>query len=251
MKFRNIESGRRWAYVGLWAGLVVSIAGNVTNTVLANSIIPLWLRVPLAIVWPTFTYVAIEVLTRNAWRKTVSHFAARAVLWVPVGIVAGVVSYTHLHHLMIVAGERAVASTYGPLAIDGMLVGCTVALLLTRPLPALPPSVEEIWERYGLGSTEEMEEQLASLPPAPVSSPPRTRAARWNVEGTVHALLSGATVREVAGQQLASSTTAGRVQQAINLLREDPSAEVPPGWKVPPVVVQEILRQVAGRRENW
>jgi hypothetical protein len=132
MKTNHSAPGRRWAYFGLLLGMAASTTGNVANTVLTASDVHLGLRVPFAVLWPVLTWVAIEILTRTIWSRSFAHVATRAVLAVPVGIVAAFVSYLHLHHLMVMAGEPGPAQAVGPLAIDGMLFGCTVALLVTR-----------------------------------------------------------------------------------------------------------------------
>lgn len=124
--------GRGWAYLGLLLGLAGSVAGNVANTILTDTRVTEWLRVPFAVAWPVWTWVGIEVLTRIEWRRHWSHWIARLILMGPTTLVAAFVSYLHLHHLMVLSGEPGLAQAVGPLAIDGTLFGCTVALLVTR-----------------------------------------------------------------------------------------------------------------------
>jgi hypothetical protein len=128
----RLPSGHGWAYLGVALGLTASVAGNVANTVLAESTVSLWLRVPFAVAWPVFLGIGIEVLTRIAWERGWKHWAARAILVGPMSLVSGFMSYLHLHHLMILSGEPGLAQAVGPLAVDGTLFGCTVALLVTR-----------------------------------------------------------------------------------------------------------------------
>jgi hypothetical protein len=129
-----VNGGRKWAYTGLVVGGVFSLVGNVANTVLVDGATsPLFLRIPFAMVWPILTYIGIEVLTRTVWVRGVAHLSARFVLIVPVSMVAAIVSYIHLNHLLKYGGEVATVQVLGPLAIDGLVFGCTVVLLITRP----------------------------------------------------------------------------------------------------------------------
>lgn len=128
----RLPSGHGWAYLGVALGLVASIAGNVANTVLTESTVHLALRVPFAVAWPVFVGIGIEVLTRVEWERNWRHWGARAFLMGPMTLVAGFMSYLHLHHLMILSNEPGLAQAVGPLAVDGTLFGCTVALLVTR-----------------------------------------------------------------------------------------------------------------------
>lgn len=131
-KSRKLPPGHGWAYFGVVLGLIASVAGNVANTVLTVSAVPLQLRVPFAVAWPVFVYIGIEVLTRVEWERNWRHWIARLMLMGPMTLVAAFMSYLHLHHLMILSGEPGLAQAVGPIAVDGTLFGCTVALLVTR-----------------------------------------------------------------------------------------------------------------------
>lgn len=127
-------NGRHWARFWLVTSLVISVIGNVAHTTLAQSEISLWLRVPGAVIWPVFTFAAIEIVVRIVWRTTTSHrFARFTLLWVTVP--AAVTSYEHLHSLLGMMGENRFIAVIGPLAIDGLMIGCTLTLLFTRNLP--------------------------------------------------------------------------------------------------------------------
>lgn len=124
-------SGRGPAYAGVVLGFAASITGNIASTLLTDSAVSLWLRVPVSVLWPILTYVGIETLTRTQWQKRWTHHLARLVLIVPVAGVAAYVSYLHQHHLLILMGEKGMTQLFGPLAIDGALYGFTFVLLLT------------------------------------------------------------------------------------------------------------------------
>jgi hypothetical protein len=132
MKDNRLPAGHGWAYLGVILGLAASIAGNIASVVLTQSDVSLWLRVPLASLWTIFLGIGIEVLTRIEWERNWRHWGARAILVGPMSLVSGFMSYLHLHHLMVLSGEPGAAQAVGPLAVDGTLFGCTVALLVTR-----------------------------------------------------------------------------------------------------------------------
>ena len=134
-------SATKRAWTGLVAGAALSILGNVTHTVLATSTVGLAIRVPLAVVWPLALFVAVEIFVRTPWTTTALGWIGRIILLGPVSAVAAVVSYQHIHALMNIGGEDRFSATVGPVAIDGLMLGSTVALLVMRliadpePLP--------------------------------------------------------------------------------------------------------------------
>jgi hypothetical protein len=77
--------------------------------------------------------VAIEVLARVAWPAGARWLIVRFGGLGPVALVAAVVSYRHLSGLLAFYGEDGITSTVGPLAVDGLMVMATGALLATRP----------------------------------------------------------------------------------------------------------------------
>lgn len=125
-------SGQGWSRLALGFGAAFSVAGNVTHTVLVDSPVSLILRIPFAVAWPLALFIAVEVLVRVPWRRRLLDVLGRLVLILPVSAVAAVVSYQHLHQLMQLSGEDGFSSTIGPLAIDGLMMGGTVALLAIR-----------------------------------------------------------------------------------------------------------------------
>jgi hypothetical protein len=60
---------------------------------------------------------------------------------VPVALVAAVVSYRHMAGLLASYGEDAVTVTVGPIAVDGLMLLATGALLATGRRPATDSSV--------------------------------------------------------------------------------------------------------------
>ncbi|MER7420658.1 DUF2637 domain-containing protein [Micromonospora peucetia] len=139
------SAGRGWAYVGVVLGGVVSIAANVAHTYLPKPPegapagwvpAPDWSPSPLAVAfsvfWPVALFVAVEILTRIPWGDGARWLLARVVGVLPVALVAAVVSYRHLAGLLEHFGEDPLTVAIGPLAIDGLMVMASAALLATN-----------------------------------------------------------------------------------------------------------------------
>jgi DNA-binding transcriptional ArsR family regulator len=131
-------TGRSWAYLGALVGAGVSVAANVAHSYVppagaAASWSPHIGAVVGAVFWPVALLVAIEVLARVAWPAGGRWLIVRFGGLGPVATVAAVVSYRHLSGLLSFYGEDALTATVGPLAVDGLMVMATGALLATRP----------------------------------------------------------------------------------------------------------------------
>jgi hypothetical protein len=131
-------SGRGWAYLGALVGAGVSVAANVAHSyVPPAAAAPSWSphtgAVVGAVFWPVALLVAIEVLARVAWPAGGRWLLVRFGGLGPVATVAAVVSYRHLSGLLSFYGEDVITATVGPLAVDGLMVMATGALLATRP----------------------------------------------------------------------------------------------------------------------
>ena len=187
--------GRGWAYGGAALGGLVSILANV-----AHSYVPPagagagWVPQPGAVIgavfWPVALVVALEVMARTAWPCERRWVAVRWLGLLPVALVAAVVSYRHLSGLLTFYGEDGLTATVGPLAVDGLMVMATGALLATAGkrtgradrTEAVPPAVQDRTPR------------TAPVPvPAPSSdpSPSSSRSESEAGPGQVHKGRSG------------------------------------------------------------
>jgi hypothetical protein len=127
-------TGRRWAYIGVVLGAAVSIAANVAHSFIPpQDAAPAWSPEPGAvvgaIVWPVFLFVAVEILARVAWPGGLTWQLLRYAGMVPVAAVAALVSYRHLSGLLAYYGEEPIVCVLGPLAVDGLMVMATAAIL--------------------------------------------------------------------------------------------------------------------------
>lgn len=244
------SDGRRWARVFLGLALFVSMVGNVTHTVLAESSISLWLRVPGAILWPLFTFGGIEIIVRMIWERRWTHSFARNMVLFPA-LPAAIISYEHLYSLLLLMGERQFIAFIGPLAIDGMMVGCTMALLFTRKVAeqAAPivaeVDVDEVLSRHGVGQ-EEM-----PIPISPAPQAPRTerapRAVEWDVRQVAEMAADGVKAAEIHTATGVSPAVAGRFTKVAKALRANPAAEIDAkAEKIRPEAVR-IMRELISR----
>lgn len=154
----TLVRGRGWAYFGATLGGAVSIAANV-----AHSYVPPagpdgtrppadWAPDPGAVVgaifWPVALLVAVEILARVVWPAGRGWALLRFGGLLPVALVAALVSYRHLSGLLAHYGEDSVTTALGPLAVDGLMLMATGALIATgrRPAPADGPPPVVRWD---------------------------------------------------------------------------------------------------------
>src|SRR3954470_21357910 len=159
-------TGRHWAYVGACLGGTVSIAANIAHSyvpptgVTAGSWSPSSGAVIGAVFWPVALFVATEILTRVAWPTGRVWWLVRWTGLLPVALVAALVSYRHLSGLLAFYGEEPIVCVLGPLAVDGLMVMATGAILAT-------------------GHTQHTTPEILSVPavPDPVRTPAPTPTA--------------------------------------------------------------------------
>ncbi|GFJ91058.1 DUF2637 domain-containing protein [Phytohabitans rumicis] len=118
-------------------GGAVSIAANVAHAqVPPKDALPGWAPEPGALVsavfWPLLLLVAVEMFARISWPSGWRWLLLRVGGLLPVAVIAAVVSYRHLSGLLTFYGEDAVTATLGPLAVDGLMVMATGALVAGR-----------------------------------------------------------------------------------------------------------------------
>ena len=134
----HAASGRGWGYVGAVLGGLVSIAANVAHSYVPPTHTPAGWHPPLgnvvgAVFWPVALFVAIEILARTAWPRATRWVVVRFAGLLPVAVVAAIVSYGHLSGLLAHYGESALTAHLGPLAVDGLMVMASSALMATAP----------------------------------------------------------------------------------------------------------------------
>jgi len=147
----NARPGRGWAYFGAILGGSVSIAANVAHSYVPpaapEGVVNVaawqaeWSPQPGAVLgsvfWPLALFVGIEIVTRVQWPTGRWWIALRFGGMLPVALVAAVVSYRHLSGLLSYYGEDWLTVAIGPLAVDGLMVTATGALLAASVRAAL------------------------------------------------------------------------------------------------------------------
>ncbi|MEV0842218.1 hypothetical protein AB0I55_22100 [Actinocatenispora sera] len=128
--------GRGWAYIGALLGGAVSVAANIAHSYIppvhaATGWSPDTGAVIGSVFWPVALFVAVEILTRIPWPAGKGWTMLRFGGLLPVALVAAVVSYRHLSGLLDHYSEDTLTVTIGPLAVDGLMIMATGALLAT------------------------------------------------------------------------------------------------------------------------
>jgi hypothetical protein len=215
------KTGRTWAYTGAILGGAVSIAANVAHSYVPPTDAPTGWHphtgaVVGAVFWPLALFVAVEIFARITWPTGQRWTALRFLGLLPVALVAAVVSYRHLSGLLAYYHEDALTATIGPLAVDGLMVMATGALIATSarriaapvPMPDTPVTTPLAAEPPAIG------------PAVMVSKPARPKSTRIPVTaGKVASTadrMPGATVAAIAVAAGVSETTARRYLSARN-----------------------------------
>lgn len=177
-------SGRGWAYFGAILGGAVSIAANVAHSYVPPAVpdgapplpadwTPQTGAVVGAIFWPVALFVAVEILARVAWPSGRRWSVLRFGGLVPVATVAAIVSYKHLSGLLTFYGEDALTAMIGPLAVDGLMVMATGALLATGVRAHAAPVAETVPAPTAV-VIEPASAPVPETTPAPVIEPAST-----------------------------------------------------------------------------
>jgi hypothetical protein len=142
--------GRTWAYFGALLGGAVSIWANVEHSYVppdaivkaGAAAVEAWQPHPGAVIlsafWPVALFVVVEIFARVDWPDRHRWVALRFLGLLPVASVAAIVSYRHLSGLLGWFGEDSVTQVIGPLAVDGLMVMASGALVAIGRRSARP-----------------------------------------------------------------------------------------------------------------
>jgi hypothetical protein len=215
-------AGRGWAYVGALLGGVVSVAANVAHSYVPPADAPdHWSpqggAVVGAIFWPVALFVAVEILARVPWPTGRKWWWLRFGGLLPVAAVAALVSYRHLAGLLRFYGEDGITATLGPLAVDGLMVVATGALLVTARHTAavVDTALAVVAAPVDVAVTapepppEPATDATPAIKPAPAKRVTRKPASAEKV-ARASAKMPGATVAEIAAKAGVSESTARR-----------------------------------------
>jgi Protein of unknown function (DUF2637) len=126
-----VSRARLWATAAFLLGVAVSVAANVAHTWYipgASGRPPVGAQLAAAF-YPLALLLTVEILARVPWPVGPWWAAARYGGTALVAGVAAVVSYRHMAALLAAYGEDALTAAIGPLAVDGLMVVASFALL--------------------------------------------------------------------------------------------------------------------------
>lgn len=137
------SQGRGWAYLGVLLGGAVSIAANIAHsyvpptavTEAGPATVEAWQPHPGAVIgavfWPVALFIALEIFARISWPQSRRWTMLRFGGLLPVALVAAIVSYRHLSGLLHFYSEDPLTTVIGPLAVDGLMIMASGALIAT------------------------------------------------------------------------------------------------------------------------
>lgn len=155
------------AYVSLLVGAGLSIAGNLADTVRLRSDALDQVDIALAIGAPLASLLVAEMFV-SKWPANWSVQSIRWVATVVVGALAMIVSWSHIHALLLARGQEHIVAILWPLAIDGLAIMAMAKILVTRGHVA-NVAIQEV----ATGQTETVATVLANghdeLPVVPIT----------------------------------------------------------------------------------
>lgn len=119
------------AYVSLIVGAGLSVAGNLADTYRLRADLVDGVDVALAIGPPLASLLVAELFV-SAWPRRWSVQSVRWVATLVVGSLAMIVSWLHIHELLLARGQHLLVATLWPLAIDGLAIMAMAKILVTR-----------------------------------------------------------------------------------------------------------------------
>ncbi len=127
-------SGKGWALAGFLTGVTVSILANIARMYVPPEHAPAnWRPHPGAVAtaawWPIALLISIEVISRVQWPDGFIWRAIRYGGLTTVAAIAAIISYRHMSGLLSAYGESGLGAKIGPLAVDGLMVVSSGALL--------------------------------------------------------------------------------------------------------------------------
>lgn len=133
----NLSEGRGLAYTGMIVGIMLSVAGNLGHAyVPPKDAPPTWTPkdgvVFSAAMWPIILFLMYEIMVSVRWPKDWYFYAIRWGVVGGVASIAGVASYQHMSSLLKYWGETSFVWHAGPLAVDGLLIMSSTALIVIR-----------------------------------------------------------------------------------------------------------------------
>jgi hypothetical protein len=130
------KGGKFVASLGFVLGSLFSVAANVLAARIPAKDAPADWTPPLdaqvgAVAWPLMLIIAVEVLSRIPWPPGALWKLARYGGVGTVALVGAVISYGHIHEVLLLWRYSPIGASVGPLGVDGLMVVCGFAMLAT------------------------------------------------------------------------------------------------------------------------
>ncbi len=240
--------------------LALSLLANIGHPLLADSRVPVWLRMIGAVAWPILVFLGVDITVKVAWDAISGRrggiWLARLLILIP-GVPAGITSYEHMHAVLLAMGERPFIAMIGPGAVDLMMIGCTITLvLLQRSAGSAATEAEQPaafaeaqgrpldqWQRHVLEQSFAAAEQQQK-----VQQPRRPRPAGGDQAKAIELMLE-LKGQEVLDQGLMGGSTLRRYQRAWRILQANPAAfptaAACAAEKVRPELIEQIRAAIA------
>jgi hypothetical protein len=214
--------------------LALSLLANIGHTLLADSRVPVWLRMIGAVAWPILVFLGVDITVKVAWDAISGRrggiWLARLLILIP-GVPAGITSYEHMHAVLLAMGERPFIAAIGPGAVDLMMIGCTITLVLLQRsagtaqdfvTPKVIPPGAGVWEQM-IKQYEEAARENPIEQERKVQQPRRPRPASGDQAKAIELMLAGKADAAVEGVMMGASTMR-RYQRAWRILQANPAA---------------------------
>jgi hypothetical protein len=134
LKTINPKSGIGWARSGFLTGILTSVAANIARTFIPPEHAPPGWHPELGAIfaaafWPVALLISIEIISRVQWPDGWGWWLVRYGGLTTVAAIAAIISYRHMSGLLAAYGESGLSAAIGPLAVDGLMVVSSGAML--------------------------------------------------------------------------------------------------------------------------
>lgn len=218
----SVLRGQSWAYAAAILGGTISIIANIAHSFVPPPGAPDTWRPELGAVissaiWPILLFFAVEVLARVKWFPGFWWGALRFGGMLSVAAGAFIVSWQHMYSLLRHYGEGPLVSFLGPIAVDGLMVMATAALLVIGIRKNRTIADQPLWETtspVAHSDTDSGPQQFASaiLTPLPAHL---VSTARFAVDNHLSTTGDQITANELAARMNIDPGLAQRILDAI------------------------------------
>lgn len=142
---QRAQTVRCLAVAAMILGIAASVAANVAHTLLI--VMPTQAdggpgQVVLAGLWPLVLAVTAEIAIRTPWADNVISWCGRIAVGA-VALGAAIISYGHMHDLLLHWSYDGLAAMVGPIVVDGGVIAGAMAMLTVGPPRKTQPDEEK------------------------------------------------------------------------------------------------------------